>query len=154
MSIKKHHGPPPEGMIGPRIMFLQKLMRQAFNKAAAEEGLFSGQQDIVLELVENEGITLSGLSARLGVSHATASVSVKRMEKAGFIEKRPDEKDARIIRLFPTEKAKKAPANIKSKMDALESTLKNGMTKEQGLELSNMLDIAIKNMLERSDDDA
>ena len=152
MGFKKHNSPPPKGMIGPRIMCLSRLMRQKFNEAAAEQGLFSGQQDIIFLLVKNEGITLSKLAQKLEVSAATASVSVKRMEKAGFIIKKQDEKDARITRLYPTEKAKKAPDNIKKRMDELEATLNRNLTQEQAEGLTDMLDMAIGNLLERGDD--
>lgn len=152
MGFKKHNSHPPKGMIGPRIMCLSRLMRRKFNEAAAEQGLFSGQQDIIFFLVENEGITLSKLAEKLEVSAATASVSVKRMEKAGFIIKKPDEKDARITRLYPTEKAKKAPDNIRKRMDELEATLNKDLTQSESEALTDMLDKAICSLLERSED--
>lgn len=153
MEKKRIKGKPPQGMIGPRVMHLQKLIRQVFNQAASEEGLFSGQQDILFALVENEGITLGALAKKIGVSVATASVSVKRMEKAGFIKKRCDKNDARIIRLYPTEKAKTAPENIKKKMDNLENTLSKGMSKEEIMAFSDFLETAINNINERSEAD-
>ncbi len=152
MGFKKHNVPPPKGMIGPRIMCLSRLMRRKFNEAAAEQGLFSGQQDIIFLLVENEGITLSKLAEKLEVSAATASVSVKRMEKAGFIVKKQDKNDARITRLYPTEKAKKAPDNIKKRMDELEAEISKSLTKNESEQLSDMLDQAICSILERSED--
>lgn len=153
MGFKKHNVPPPRGTIGPRIMCLSRLMRRKFNEAAAEQGLFSGQQDIIFLLVENEGITLSGLAQKLEVSAATVSVSVKRMEKAGFIVKKQDEKDARITRLYPTEKAKKAPDNIRKRMDELEAVLGKSFTENESEKLSDMLDQAIGNILERSEEE-
>ncbi|MCH5320718.1 MAG: MarR family transcriptional regulator [Eubacterium sp.] len=153
MGYKKHKCPPPKDKIGARVMFLSKLIRQAFNEAVAEQGLFLGQQDIVLALAENEGITLSELAKKLDISSATASVSIKRMEKAGFIIKRPDKNDARITRLYPTEKAKLAPENIKKKMNSLESILKKDLTDEQIIELSALLDTAIHNMTERGEEE-
>lgn len=84
----KHKEPPPEGVIGPRVNYLSRLVRRRFNEVIAEEGLFSGQQDILFAIVDNEGVTSSQLSSMSGVSAATISVSVKRMEKAGFIIKK------------------------------------------------------------------
>ena len=144
----------PPDVIGPRIMFLSKLIRREFNKAAAQQGLFSGQQDIVREIVDNEGITIGELANRLGVSSATASVSVKRMEKAGFIIKKEDERDTRIIRLYPTEKAKEAPEKIQNHMEDLEKRLTDNMTEPEVQELYRLLDIAVKNISERGDADA
>ncbi len=139
---------PPDGLIGPRVNFLSKRIRKAFNKAASEEGLFSGQQDLLLFLVMNEGATLSELTAELNVSAATVSVSVKRMEKAGFLIKKTDETDGRITRIYPTEKAKKTPENIRKKMDVLEEKLKKGMSEEEVQTLCDLLGKAIMNMLE------
>ncbi|MGN0534583.1 MAG: MarR family winged helix-turn-helix transcriptional regulator [Eubacterium sp.] len=154
MKHKEHCKPLPPDVIGPRIMFLSKLIRREFNKAAAQQGLFSGQQDIVREIVYNQGITIGELANRLGVSSATASVSVKRMEKAGFIIKKEDERDTRIIRLYPTEKAKEAPEKIQNHMDDLEKRLTDNMTEPEVQELYRLLDIAVKNISERGDSDA
>ena len=119
----KHKEPPPEGVIGPRVNYLSRLVRRRFNEVIAEEGLFSGQQDILFAIVDNEGVTSSQLSSMSGVSAATISVSVKRMEKTGFIIKKADDNDARIIRLYPTQRAKALPQNLRNKMDELEETL-------------------------------
>lgn len=155
MRFKHHKCPPPmhKDMIGPRVNYLSKLMHMEFNRAIANQGLFSGQQDILFALLENEGITLSALAKMLDISSATASVSVKRMEKAGFIIKKQDDNDTRITRLYLTEKAKEAPENIKREMDSLEAVLKNGMTDAQAKELAELLEIAVQNMLRRGDNE-
>lgn len=145
--------PPPRGMIGPRAVHLSKLIRRAFNEACNEQGLFSGQQDVVMNIVNEEGLTVGELAKKLNISAATVSVSVKRMEKTGFITKKPDEKDARIARLYPTEKAKQAPEIIKQKMDSLEEIITAGMTVEEIEKMSDLLDSAAKNLMKRGDTD-
>lgn len=145
MSFDRHKAPPDE-VIGPRVNFLSRLIRQKFNEAIASEGLFSGQQEILFAIAKNEGVTSSELASRTGVSAATISVSVKRMKKAGFIIKKPDENDARIIRLYPTEKAKAAPKNIRHRMDKIEVILKRGMTEDEALQFSKYLQLAIDNL--------
>ena len=77
---------------------------------------------------------------------ATVSVSVKRMEKSGFIIRKTDEEDARLTRLYPTEKARQAPENIRKKMALIDETLKKGMTQEEIELLSDLLDRAAENM--------
>lgn len=147
----KHKEPPPEGIIGPRVNYLSRLVRRRFNEVIAEEGLFSGQQDILFAIVDNEGVTSSQLSSMSGVSAATISVSVKRMEKAGFIIKKADDNDARIIRLYPTQRAKALPQNLRHKMDEFEETLCMGMSKEEVLKFSRCLELAIKNLSESNE---
>ena len=143
MELKPcHRRPLRPDEIGPRVMELSKN----FNAAVAEQGLFSGQQDILLLLIRQPGMTLGQLSRALGVASATASVSVKRMEKAGFIEKRVDEKDARIVRLYPTPVAEDAPKKIHQKMNAMEQVLTAGMSQEQVLTLAGLLERALQNV--------
>ncbi len=76
------------------------------------------------------------------------SVSVKRMEKAGFIVKKPDENDARIMHIYPTEKAKAVPGNTRKKINELELILKKGMDEDKALEFAHYLQRAIDNLLE------
>lgn len=144
----KRRQPPAEELIGPRVNFLFRLIRCRFNEVINEEGLYSGQQDIIFALIENEGITTSKLAQITGVSNATMSVSIKRMEKAGYVTKKNDKKDARIIHLYPTEKAKAVPENIKNKMDELESVIVKGMDKDSALQFAHYLQFAIDNLLE------
>ena len=139
MDCKNRKSPLPRELIGPRVMFLSKLMRSNFNKVVAQHGLFSGQQDIVIEIINNEGITLNELAKRLDISCATASVSIKRMEKSGYIIKKADKNDARIIRLYPTEKAKEKNDSIRYHMDALDETIKKGMTDDEIGLLSDLI---------------
>lgn len=146
MVENRHHTPPPRGMVGPRAVHLAKQIRKMFNRVCNELGLFSGQQDIVVSIVENNGITISEIAKKHNITAATASVSVKRMEKSGFITKKADERDARIARLYPTQKALEAPEIIKSKMDSLESIITEGFTQDEIYQLSDLLERACQNM--------
>ncbi len=148
----KRRQPPPEELIGPRVNFLSRLVRCKFNDVISEEGLYSGQQDIIFAVLENEGITSSKLAEITGVSAATMSVSVKRMEKAGFIIKKPDEKDARIMHIYPTDKAKAVPENTRKKMNEIETIIKRGLDDDKAIEFANYLQRAIDNLLEECGD--
>jgi len=150
MSEKFNPPAPPDGLVGPRIHRASRLLRNRFNEVVNSEGLFSGQHHIIILLKHNDGLTLSEVAKATNVTPATASVSVKRMEKAGFIEKRSDEADARTVRIYLTEKGKSVTDNIKEKMDAQENMLTEGLSKEETLALSCMLDKIIDNM-ERSE---
>jgi len=145
------HSAPPADMVGPRIMHLSKILRRIFNESLAEQGLFSGQQDILFNVINKEGITLGELAKKLGVSCATASVSVKRMEKAGFVIRKEDKDNARIIRLYPTEKAKAAEQKTREKMAGVEERIKLNMSADEQNSLAYLLDKAIDNFICRED---
>ena len=144
----KRRQPPKEELIMSLNLQRTRRDKKLTLGPISEEGLYSGQQDILFAVLENEGITSSKLAEITGVSAATMSVSVKRMEKAGFIVKRPDENDARIMHIYPTEKAKAVPGNTREKINELELILKKGMDEDKALEFAHYLQRAIDNLLE------
>jgi DNA-binding MarR family transcriptional regulator len=66
-------------------------------------GLYRGQPRLLFALWEEEGLTHSELAARTHVRAATISKMVQRMEKAGFLERRADEEDQRVSRVYLTD---------------------------------------------------
>ena len=68
-----------------------------------ELGLYRGQPPMLHALWEQEGLTHSELAARLHVKPSTITKMIKRMEKAGFVERRSDPEDQRISRVHLTD---------------------------------------------------
>lgn len=142
----KHCPPPPErGMIGPRIGRVSRISKLNFNKAVAEEGLFSGQHHIIMLLKEHEKMTVSEIAQEIGVAYSTASVSLKRLEKAGFVSKLSDSEDARKTYIVLTKKGDSVPENIKKKLDSQEEIITKGMTTDEIMLLSDLLDKIFEN---------
>ena len=75
-----------------------KKLQQALKKL----GIHPAQYGCLAVICAQEGITLSQLAERLQIENSTMSVSVRRMEKAGLIQRRADETDSRVSRLFAT----------------------------------------------------
>lgn len=66
-------------------------------------GLYRGQPPVLRALWQREGLTHSELAARLHVQPATITKMIQRMERTGFVERRPDPKDQRLSRVYLTE---------------------------------------------------
>jgi DNA-binding MarR family transcriptional regulator len=79
-----------------------------------ELGLYRGQPFLLAVLWENEGVTHSELARRIHVSPATMTNMIKRMEKAGFVERRPDAEDQRVSHVYLTD----AGRAIRERVDA------------------------------------
>lgn len=101
---------------------------------------------LLLCLRKRAGLPSARFQKKLCVSTATASVSIKRLEKAGFVKKVQDEKDARITKIYLTDKGKCIPCRIKQKMDAQESNITAGLSDAEIGELSDMLDRVMSNL--------
>jgi DNA-binding MarR family transcriptional regulator len=66
-------------------------------------GLHRGQPFILHLLWEQDGMSHSELAARHHVRPATISNMIKRMERAGFVERRADPRDERVSRVYLTD---------------------------------------------------
>jgi DNA-binding MarR family transcriptional regulator len=80
-----------------------KLLRVRAHALLEEIGLYGGQQFVLMALWENEGIIHSELAEQLHVRPATITNALKRMERAGFIERRQDAEDQRVSRVYLTD---------------------------------------------------
>lgn len=90
-----------------------KLMRNRVHALFEDIGLHRGQHFVLHVLWREEGITHSELAARSSVQPATITNALKRMEKAGLVERRRDTEDERVSRVYLTE----AGRNIRSKVE-------------------------------------
>ena len=66
-------------------------------------GLYRGQPPVLKALWEQEGLTQTELAERLHNAPATMTKMLQRMEKAGFIQRRPDASDQRVTRVYLTD---------------------------------------------------
>ena len=80
-----------------------RLQRGVMHAVWDELGLYRGQPFLLAVLWDQEGITHSALARRMRVSPATVTNTIKRMEKAGFVERRPDAEDQRVSHVHLTD---------------------------------------------------
>ena len=72
-------------------------------------------QYVVLEMLwQEKGLTAIDLGRRTNIDKATLSGVLDRMSDAGWIEKERDERDKRMLRLFPSKKS----IGMKTKLQA------------------------------------
>ena len=115
--------------------------------------MFAGQHHIIMMLERVGCATVSQIAEEMRTTSATASVSIKRLEKAGFVEKRSSESDARITKIYLTDKALAVTQRIKAKMDEAEESLTQGLTQEEKYLLSDLLDKVVNNIISQKECD-
>lgn len=79
--------------------------------------LTKGQYLYLVRICENPGIIQEKLAEMIKVDRTTAARAIKKLEMNGFIEKKDDEHNKKIKRLFPTEKGKHVYPFIKREND-------------------------------------
>ena len=81
-----------------------------------------------------------------GLSHATVSGILSRMESKGFIEQRPDPKDRRIKRIYLLEKGTACSESIHRHIEESEGIMAEGFTAEELKQFRGYLRRAISNL--------
>lgn len=82
---------------------------------------------LLLELAKKDGRTQLDLVKATHMKAPTVSVALQKMEREGFVARRPDEYDLRATRVFLTEKGR-----------ALDENIKRRIYEEENLALSNL----------------
>jgi DNA-binding MarR family transcriptional regulator len=102
-------------------------------------GLYEGQPSMLRALWSQEGLTHTDLAKRLRVQPATITKMIKRMEKAGFVERRPDPQDERVSRVYLTETGRAVQADVRDVWHTLEKEAFAYLTEEQRAQLRHLL---------------
>jgi MarR family transcriptional regulator, organic hydroperoxide resistance regulator len=92
--------------LGFQLLQVHKAHRARAETALNKLGLHTGQEMLLLRLWIEEGVPQSQLAASMGVEPPTATKMLQRMEHAGLIERRPDPEDARISRVYLTDRGR------------------------------------------------
>jgi len=108
--------------------------RKLITSYLGETGLHRGQPPLLIALKHHDGAASSELAAMLDVSPATISNMVKRMERAGFVERRGDADDERISRVYLTGEGHAIQSEIrKVLLSAEEATLAEFTEQERAI---------------------
>jgi MarR family transcriptional regulator, organic hydroperoxide resistance regulator len=83
-----------------------KAHRAYVGALLAEYGLHVGQEMVLLELWQEDGLRGGDLALRLGVEPPTVTKMLRRLEGCGLVERSQDPADARSFRVHLTEKGR------------------------------------------------
>ena len=90
------------------VQHLARLMTTDFQSRVAATGVAPAQSYVLRELWRAEPLSQVEISQRLDIGKATVGQSLKRLERAGFIERKRSADDGRVITVHLTEKGRKA----------------------------------------------
>ncbi len=104
------------------------LHRYRISSAVSHLNLYRGQPEVLGYLISHGGCSQVELSEALGVSTASVATSIKRLCKAGFVERREDENDRRINRISVTERGKKTFFEGHAECEKVDKMMFDGFT--------------------------
>ncbi|WP_137131494.1 MarR family transcriptional regulator [Rhizobium sp. FY34] len=100
------------GDLAPVLTQAARSLRTVLSRNLADAGLYAGQDGVILQLAQEPGQTPGQLAQRLGVKAPTMTRTVGRMEAQGFLERRPDASDARLIKIYLSENGRQSVERI------------------------------------------
>ena len=115
------------------------LRHRRMHELLDELGLYRGQPLMLRALWAGDGVTHSALAGQLGKSPATITKTVKRMEKTGFVERKPDPRDERLSRVYLTAAGRNVQAAVEQVWQDFEQQACDGFSPEEMASLRGML---------------
>lgn len=117
-----------------RMSFLSMFMRidrrfmgKCFGQMQ-ELGIYPGQIPVLGLLAYKDGLSQREIAEHLRIKPPTVNVTVQRLEKAGFLFRKADEKDQRVSRIYLTEKGKQVKERGMKRVEENEKILFDGFS--------------------------
>ncbi|MBK18067.1 MAG: transcriptional regulator [Rhodospirillaceae bacterium] len=95
----------PAEHVGYLIGDVSRILRTVYDRRVEPLGLTRAQWRVLARMSRIEGCTQTELAAELEIEKPTLGRLIDRLEEKEWVDRRPDESDARIKRLYLTERA-------------------------------------------------
>lgn len=106
----------------------------------------------ILFILDKEGeLSQRELSEKMNLSPPTITSAIQKMEKLGYIRRRQDQYDQRVLRLCVTDKGKSCIEQICRVGKEIEEIVFRGMSTEEALLLKRLLMQVRDNLMEGQD---
>ncbi|MEX3622767.1 MarR family winged helix-turn-helix transcriptional regulator [Viridibacillus arvi] len=128
------------------IGMIARALDSISNIEFKEYDLTKGQYLYLVRICENPGIIQEKLAEMIKVDRTTASRAIKKLEINGFIEKKEDEHNKKIKRLFPTDKGKIVFPIIKRENDYSNRIALNGFSEREAETIFHLIKKIRKNI--------
>ncbi|MFJ5760499.1 MarR family winged helix-turn-helix transcriptional regulator [Neobacillus sp. NPDC093182] len=128
------------------IGMIARALDSISNIEFKEYELTKGQYLYLVRICENPGIIQEKLAEMIKVDRTTAARAIKKLEVNGFIEKKDDQQNKKIKKLFPTEKGKNVYPFIKRENDYSNTVALAGLSEREVDTIFNLLQRVRKNI--------
>ncbi|MGG4146269.1 MarR family winged helix-turn-helix transcriptional regulator [Paenibacillus algorifonticola] len=122
-------------------------MRRNYSESLRELNLYVGQDNLLYRLWLGDGVTQMQLCEHLKCEPPTVTNMVKSLEQNGFIYRKRDVQDARIMRIFLTDKGKELEIPVEMKWREQQEKLLQSISKEDRLILRHLMQQMERNIV-------
>lgn len=130
------------------MISINRMHRVKAEKAFEGTGLHRAQHRTLMVLSKNEYKSQVELAKALEVSTATVAVTLKKLERDGYIQKTSKEEDGRAKFVTPTEKGKTVVSKSRRTFDAIDMQATRGFSDEELIRFRSYLKRVYNNLSE------
>lgn len=130
---------PAKETVGFGLAKVCKAHRGNVGAMLAGFGLHVGQEMVLIELWQADGLRGGELACRLGVEPPTVTKMLRRLENCGLVERRPDPADARSFRVYLTEDGRALEGPVSRCWQRAEEKTLSGLDAAERRELGRLL---------------
>lgn len=121
------------------IHHLARLFAGELAHSLQQHGVAIGQYPLLLALWEEDGLSQTELSRRLGIEPATTTNTLHRMERDGLVARQPDPGDRRGSRVHLTDRGRELEEPITAAARAVNARALQKLSAGEAAELKHML---------------
>lgn len=125
------------------VCYLSQIARcgiQYRNRRLEPWGISTRQASLLMEICATPGVSQDTLAKRIFLNKSVVARLLADLEEQGLVERPTCQKDRRVVRLHPTEKAFQLLPHLQEIWFDWESHLTAGMTNEELTTLNSLLD--------------
>ncbi len=126
---------------------VSRLRRSVFDEFMKPMALTRSQWWILAHLSRHDGMIQSDLANVLDLGKAALGGLIDRLEASTFIERRPDDKDRRVKRIFLTTQGTQIIAEMRTHSHHMSERILDGLDTASRQSLVDMLALVKRNLL-------
>lgn len=131
-----------------KFICLTQLHRKVVEKRVEGTGVHQAQHHLLMCLAKNEFGSQVELAKKMRVTPATVAVSLKALERDGFIYREAKATDSRFNNIKLTEKGQTVVKESQHIFDEIDKVIFEGITTKEKEQLSKVLDKLYENLVE------
>lgn len=105
---------------------------------------------ILLSLEKHGALSQRELADRVGITPPSITVALRKMENQGYVKKRPDQYDQRVIRIELQEAGRECLEKLHKNMKQVEESVFHGFTQEEKILMRRFLIQMYENIMEQN----
>lgn len=129
-----------------QLVKIAAQMRKDYSEALRDISIHVGQDRALCQLWKEDGITQIQLSERMGCEPPTVSNMVKKLENYGLVQRCRDKNDARMSRVFLTDRGREIQVPVSEIWNKQEEILFQGIEQDELVLLRHILQKMIHNL--------